>query len=971
MTAPAASDYGRYARPELMRRLEACRLDVVYHRAEGDLLFTRDDAGTEVEVLDMVGGFGVGLLGHNNPHLVGELRAALDAQAPFHAQGSHRATAGRLCRRLSEVVGASTGRRYLVTLANTGTEAVEAAIKHAELERDARLRELLDGYREHHRAIEEKLRNRECDLVPRVLKRVGERLGLPPGSDPDLDEIHHLVLAHNQRVAEASPLFLAIEGAYHGKTSGSLKLTYDHEVRLPFRRVGIAVRFLPRGDAAALAEAVRASTLKLLDLSVGAGGAVELVEREFINIAALFVEPIQGEGGIRELDPRYLAEAREVASRGGFPLVVDEIQSGCGRTGTFLASEQLGLVGDYVLLSKALGGGLTKVSACLIDSARYRERFGTLHTSTFGEDDFASRVALATLQLLTSADSDVLSRARRQGERIQGGLRELQRRYPEVIAGVRGRGLMIGLELAPQHDSPSPTVRLLSSQRFLGFAVAGFLLHEARVRVLPTLSQPETLRLEPSAYISDEQVEWFLAAVERMCRVCADARGDRLIRFLCADERPLGRDLALTPAPPPSDVGRLRVRPHRATSVPPYAGRVAFLGHFIRSGHLRHWDPGLSDYDDASLARFLGRTHRMLDPFESESAIIESAIGERVHLSFIGVPITPHQIQEAFAAGNIRWIEEKILAGVRLARRQGASLVGMGGYTSILTGQGTRISEDRVGITSGNAMTVAMGVEALMTSAAEAGIDLDGACLGAVGATGNICSLYAQMMAEHVPRMVLVGRPHMESRLRRVAGEVYFETYKLLQRLEDPTTARGLARVLHGSEAFERFRRQPDPAGRIGAQIHALIEEEMGDAAPIRVSSDLGDLTACQLIVSASSTAEPLIYPQHLGPGPRVICDLALPEDVAPAVMAARPDVRVVRGGIVRLPRSPDLVLAGMPLEPGCVFACMAETLLLGLSRINEHFSWGRVTKQHVEAIRDLGTYHGFRLERAAMTSVL
>lgn len=968
----ADEDYGRYSRPALMRRLEACRLDVAYHRAAGDLLLTRDDAGREVEVLDMVGGFGVGLLGHNHPALVDTLRAALDAGAPFHAQGSTRAAAGRLCRALSETVGAASGRRYVVTLTSTGTEAVEAAIKHAELERDARLRELLDGYREHYRAIQEKLRNRECDLVPRVLARVGTRLGLPPGSDPDLDEIHHLVLAHNQAAAEVEPLFLAIEGAYHGKTSGSLKLTYDHEVRHPFRRIGIRVQFLPRGEAGALARVVRENTLTLLDLSIDAQGAVQLVEHELCNVAALFVEPIQGEGGIRELPTAYLAELREVSRRAGFPLVADEIQSGCGRTGTFLASEQLGLVADYVLLSKALGGGLAKLSACLIDSARYREKFGALHTSTFGEDELGCRVGLEALRLILGEGSDTLARVRRQGALLREGLRALQGRYPEVIADVRGRGLMLGIELARQDESPSPTIRLLSAQRFLGFAVAGFLLHEARVRVLPTLSAPETLRLEPSAFLGDEQVAWFLGGLEAVCRVIAAARGDRLIRFLCAEERPLGAAPEDTPPPPPAEEEpRSLVRPRRTTAVPPYAGRVAFLGHFVRAGHLRHWDPGLAACDDAALERFLARTHRMLDPFESETAIIESAIGERVHLSFIGVPITPHQIQAAFEAGNIRWIEEKILSGVRLARRQGASLVGMGGYTSILTGQGTRVSEDRVGITSGNAMTVAMGVEALLQTAREAGVALEGACLGAVGATGNVCGLYAQMMAEHVPRMVLVGRPHMEARLRRVAAEVYFETHKLLQRLEDPDAARGLAGVLRASRAYARFQAEGDRGARIGARLHALFEEEMGEDAPIRVTSDMGALRGCDLIVSASSTADPLIYPEHLGPGPRVICDLALPEDVAPEVFAARPDVRVVRGGIVRLPRSPELVLAGMPLEPGCVFACMAETLLLGLSRINEHFSWGKVTKQHVEAIRDLAAYHGFRLERAAMTSVL
>jgi predicted amino acid dehydrogenase len=248
-------------------------------------------------------------------------------------------------------------------------------------------------------------------------------------------------------------------------------------------------------------------------------------------------------------------------------------------------------------------------------------------------------------------------------------------------------------------------------------------------------------------------------------------------------------------------------------------------------------------------------------------------------------------------------------------------------------------------------------------------IDLEQACLGALGATGNICSLYAQMIAERVPRLVLIGRPHMEGRLRRVAGEVYFETYKLLRR--EDRELRGLSRLLAGTETYKRVRASEGDFDRIGMALFDGLEQELGQDAPVKVSSDPGALRACDLIVSASSTPEPVIYPQHLGPGPRVICDLAVPEDTAPEVLRERPDVRVIRGGIVRLPGQHGLVLAGLPLEPDHVFACMAETLLLGLSRMNEHFSWGRVTKMHVEAVRDLATYHGFTLSRPAMESPL
>lgn len=970
-----AADYGRFARPVLVRLLRSVRLDKAYHRAEGDTLWYRGPGGKEVEVLDFVGGYGVGLLGHNNPKLVRVLRQALDERAPFHAQGSIRATAAKLARRLSDVVGASTGRRYVVTLASTGTEGVEAAIKHAELERDARVQALLDGSREHHRQVQERLRNRQCDVVPRVLAEVGRRLGMPRGSDPDHEEVFHLVQAHNARLAETPPVLLAIEGAFHGKTVGSLRLTFDAKARRPFRRLGLDATFLPRDDTDALEQRVKDATLTFLDLAIDERGEVRLVERALCNVAALFVEAIQGEGGIRPLSRAYLQAAQRVANQAGFPLVLDEIQTGCGRTGTFLASEHDGVTADYYVLSKALGGGLVKAAALLVDSARYQEDFGLIHTSTFTEDELSSRVALAAVDLL--ADEELQAGIRRRGERLKGGLEALRRRFPEQLIDVRGRGLMVGIEFAKMDDSASPTVRTLSSQGFLGFVIAGHLLDEERIRVLPTLSRPETLRLQPSAYVTDAHIDRLIGAIEKVCVNLKHDRGDRLVRYLCVDERGGSPIFLARPPGGPSVraasglLDRAPTRPRRIAKVPPYAGRVSFLGHFIRAAHLRHWDPGLGDLSDDALERYLDRTHRILDPFLSETAIVESVIGERVHLSFIGVPITPRQIQRAFDEGSVRWVEEKIIDGVRLARRQGSSLVGLGGYTSILTGQGTRIAEDRVGITSGNAMTVAVGVQALLGAAKEHGIDLGRAKLGALGATGNICSLYAQMMAEHVPRLVLVGRAHMESRLRRIAGEVYFETYKLLRRHPDRAQT-GLASVLAGTETYRRVVAAEHDLERIGMAIADGLDQEMGvEHAPVQVSGDPSGLFGCDLIVSASSTPDPVIYPRHLSPGPKVIVDIAVPEDVSHEVLRERKDVHVIRGGIVKLPGGSTLQIAGVPLEPGHVFACMAETLLLGLSRMSEHFSWGRVTKMHVEAIRDLGAYHGFQLARPAFESSL
>src|SRR5437763_10693402 len=131
--------FAKYLKPRLMELLSAIALDVVYERGEGDKLFYRDAKGREVPVLDLLGGYGAGLLGHNHPRIAARAREVIDRKLPFHAQASARSLAGHLAERLSAVVGRATGRSYVVTFANSGTEAGEAAIKQAEIEIENRI----------------------------------------------------------------------------------------------------------------------------------------------------------------------------------------------------------------------------------------------------------------------------------------------------------------------------------------------------------------------------------------------------------------------------------------------------------------------------------------------------------------------------------------------------------------------------------------------------------------------------------------------------------------------------------------------------------------------------------------------------------------------------------------------------------------------------------------------------------------
>ncbi len=217
-------------------------------------------------------------------------------------------------------------------------------------------------------------------------------------------------------------------GAFHGLTCGALSLMGDTFWRDKFGPMLESSEGIPFGDLDALERKV-------------AG-------RKF---AAFFVEPLQSEAGIRVPEPHYLAAAADLCHRHGTLLVLDEVQTGLYRTGTFLAAHQFHVKPDLIILAKALSGGLVPVSAVLMTDRVYRAVYDSLkgsivHTSTFGENALAMRAGLATLDAL---QQDRLGdNALAMGEYLRGKLRERLAAFP-MVAGVRGLGLLCGIEFRP------------------------------------------------------------------------------------------------------------------------------------------------------------------------------------------------------------------------------------------------------------------------------------------------------------------------------------------------------------------------------------------------------------------------------------------------------------------------------------------------------------------------------------------
>ncbi len=239
------------------------------------------------------------------------------------------------------------------------------------------------------------------------------------------------------RRATGRARFVAAERGFHGRTWATLAVTGYPEKRAPFEPLGIGVTHVPFGDLGALAEAVGD------------------------DVAAVILEPVQGEGGVVPAPPGYLADARRLCDLHGALLVLDEVQTGIGRCGEWFAHPAHDVAPDIVTLAKGLAGGLP-IGVCV---ARPEAAFAAgEHASTFGGGPIACAAALAVLDVIE--EESLLANARAQGERLVAGLRALG--HVSVVE-VRGSGLLVGVQL----DVPARGVIEAALERGLVLTEAG------------------------------------------------------------------------------------------------------------------------------------------------------------------------------------------------------------------------------------------------------------------------------------------------------------------------------------------------------------------------------------------------------------------------------------------------------------------------------------------------------------------
>ncbi|ONI78035.1 aspartate aminotransferase family protein [Actinosynnema sp. ALI-1.44] len=507
--------------------LSSVGLGIEYTRADGNTLYFVDENGDEVPVLDHVCGFGSLILGHNNREIVEHAKSVLDRQVPVYVQLSRQSHADDVAAELNAILRREIpdgDQHYSAIYANSGAEAVEICLKHAELERQARIAALADEVGTHIEQAREAFRAGNVTVADTPYVRV-ERNG-------GADEFESLVAEVERRNAELmarEPVHLALENAFHGKLVASIQLTQNPHWRTPFTALASSTRFVRADQPEAMKTAIEDVRESMLDVLVD-DGVVTVAERDFPVIGAFFVEPVQGANGMRVLTEEAAREIRAVCDAVGCPLVVDEIHSGMGRTGAFFASKHMGLRGDYYTLSKSLGGGIAKNSVVLFRQDRFRPEFEVIHSSTYAKDGYSGAIAKKVLRMLEADNGKAYAVAAELGGKLKAVLESVRAEFPEVVDAVNGIGLMLALEFKDQTNASSELISEKARSGMLGYVIAGYILREHRIRVLPLGPSGNSVRFEPSIFLTDADIARTGAALRDACTILRDQAGHRLAR---------------------------------------------------------------------------------------------------------------------------------------------------------------------------------------------------------------------------------------------------------------------------------------------------------------------------------------------------------------------------------------------------------------------------------------------------------
>lgn len=928
-------------RPKQERILEQLKLDKLFFKAEGNYLFYKRNIG-EQKVLDMVGGYGSLFLGHHHPELNAYAIELLKNKIPIHSQISSKEKVNDLANfisvELNDALKDGPDKEFITTFANSGAEAVEAALKHAKYHFSQKKKSVLNKiYQELHIINNYFTKNEESFLVELFDGSIFSNFS---------SFKKYIIEKIVNPIEELNPVLLATKKSFHGKTTGALDATYNPTFRKYFqtsKKEEEKVVFFepnPFDVEQIISNLVFPLSVPVLNVS----GKIEFKERSFSTCLGIIIEPIQGEAGVLPLTKDFVVFLRKITQEHNTPLIIDEIQTGCFRTGSLSFSTKFGIYADYYLFSKSLGGGIAKNSALVIEKKQYYEDFGMVHTSTFSDDEFSAAICLKALQISKIEATNIDYKA----DFIKDNLFRLKELFPEVVKEIRGEGLMWGIEFHNLNMTASYGFQMVCRTSYLNYLYCSYLLENWNIRFAPTLSNSNTLRIQPSIFITEKEMEIVTQSLISLCEIIHCRDFYKLIEHLLPEEERNLRHL--------KDFGREQI---------PFDidencnENVGFITHPIDEIGIKAGEESLELLRSETITQLFESVIEIAPYVITGAKTIISKNGKKVNAYFCGLPFTAEMVRNRMLNGKIEDFEiicNKVID--MLQEEYKCKVIGLGQYTSIITKNGKLVTNPEVLITTGNSYTVGIGLMAVLKEVQK--YNVEEFVLGVIGAGGNICSTYIKCFVPFLSKIIFKGSDSDNGKLKtlRFARELVRYTLTLL--IENTQSdQKGMLQLLKSTTVYKKV--VNGDLNIQDLQLFDKLKEELGEKMPFEIVDDLYDLVQCKVTVVATNDPTPFLFSKYFASN-SIVYDISVPLNSTEELIHNDKNIKVIMGGIVKLPNNESIPIKGYLLKNGEAYACISETVLLGLEETETNYSYGSLTPWQIGNINDIGNKHGFQL---------
>ncbi len=709
---------------------------------------------------------------------------------------------------------------------------------------------------------------------------------------------------------------ISLENSFHGKTYSALSASGSKRYKIdgifdPDNYISIA-----QGDLTTLNRALQTG-----------------------EIAAFIFEPVLGEGGMIEADPKFIHQTIDLCKQHNVVVIADEIQCGLGRCGSLVYSQRLSYDIDILLLGKGLSGGLVPIGVMLYSKKVYIKTFEKKHSSTFAGGGFASSVALNVLDMLCR-DKVLISSVRHLSECVDDHSQRLKHCYGDKVE-VSGVGLMRAISFANPHCASNYFTLFIHNSGMLSYIICSYLLDKFSILTMPLMSQPCAIRFEPALTTSAIQIDRFFEAIGEVADLINKGRYDILMAHLADIDRAKWQGEVQSISIENSDSPQIEPILHGSSDYGDFD--FAFFIHVTSEADLvkifpRSMHQEYTPEQQLRMSKLLIKAGS-IDPSPDVVLAfrVNNGVSKRKGL-LIFSPLTPKHMMKLSPREKTLLIDEYFSCAINL----GAKVIGLGAYTSVITRAGLDIANryPDICITTGNSLT-AISTYEQFKSVYRHDPKVMTSVIGGRGSVGRVVTL---SVLNDVPRLILVGKSNTSvDSYKEFLSELIFQAndYQGPYR-QDSLTAQIkalVARLTNGSEYSS------DEA------ISILCSNDIASAKPITLSSDVVScLTISNYVVSCTSEGKPFLDDNNLKEG-AVALDAGRPFDF---LISKNTKAKVYEAGLVKQPHPLSYGDCNMVVaQPGVNLACFSETIILSLEGAKRNYSIGKtIDRKDVSEIK-------------------